>query len=217
MHIVIMGGTFDPIHYGHLRGAEEVRETIKADKVLFIPAAVSPNKTEDEAAPAEDRLEMVRLATKDNPKFEVSDMEIKRGGKSYTIDTLKELQKEHPEGTLLTLVIGSDSYNDIMTWHEYASIFSYASIVILPRPRHVPKKIEKFLPVELAQEFWYDEGKSAYKHNDSGNVVFCLDSTTLDISSTAVRALNGVNASIKYMVPPEVEEYIRTKGLYKKK
>jgi len=213
MHIAIIGGTFNPIHYGHLRIAEEVREAFSLDKVLFIPTSQPPHKDNGSLIPPDDRLEMVRLATSSNPFFEVSDMEIKRGGRSYSVETLRALRKEGP-GFEWSFIVGTDSFNDITTWREYEELFRLTNFVVVPRPGHPVKKIGEVLPVELARGFWYDRNKGVY-FNPSGRFVAYLETTRLDISASAIRRMVKEGGSIRYLLPQDVEEYIKREGLYK--
>lgn len=213
MHIAIIGGTFNPIHYGHLRIAEEVREALSLDNVLFIPTFQPPHKDDGSIIPPEHRLEMVRLATRRNPFFEVSDMEIKRRGRSYSVETLRALRKENP-GFEWSFIIGTDSFNDIATWCEYEELFRLTNFVVVPRPGHPVKKIEEVLSVELTRGFWYDRNKGVYL-NPSGRFVAYLETTRLDISASVIRRLVKEGRSIRYLLPQAVEEYIKREGLYR--
>jgi nicotinate-nucleotide adenylyltransferase len=212
MHIAIIGGTFDPIHYGHLRVAEEVGEALDLVRVLFIPACLPPHKEDEEVTDAKVRLEMAKLAVMDNTHFEVSDMEIKRGGRSYTIDTLRELKKGSQGDFRTTVIVGS--FNEITTWYQYDQLFTLTDFVVVPRPGYPEKKIEEVLPVELARKFWYDDKKKVYI-NSYGHRVAWLDTTLLDISSSEIRRRVKAGMSVRYLMPPLVEEYIEKKGIYK--
>lgn len=213
MHIAIIGGTFNPIHYGHLRIAEEVREALSLDKVLFIPTSQPPHKDDGSLIPPEHRLEMVRLSTSDNPFFEVSNIEIKRGGRSYSVETLRALRKENP-GFEWSFIVGTDSFNDITTWREYEELFRLTNFVVVSRPGHPIKKIGEVLPIELARGFWYDESKGVYL-NPAGRFVAYLETTCLDISASAIRRMVKEGSSIRYLLPPGVEEYIQRERLYR--
>ncbi len=129
----ILGGTFNPIHYGHLAAAEEVRDRLKLDRILFIPSYLPPHKLEENVPSAVQRMEMVRLATEGNPSFEPSDIEIKRGGRSYTIDTIEALRQAYP-GTELYFITGLDSFLEIQTWHEWERLLTLCCFVVLSRP-----------------------------------------------------------------------------------
>jgi nicotinate-nucleotide adenylyltransferase len=215
MRIGILGGTFNPIHYGHLRIAEEAREALSLSRVLFMPTSVTPHKTDGAAAPGPERLEMVRLATTDNPGFEPSEVEIKRGGTSYTVDTARGLAGHYPEGTRLSLIVGNDAFNDIASWREHETLITLVDFIVVPRPGHPPKKPAEALPVELARRFWYDSDSGAYM-NAWGRSVVYLDTTLIAISSSDIRRRIGEGLSIRYLTPPAVRDYIVTRGLYGK-
>lgn len=214
MHIAVFGGTFNPIHLGHLRIAEEVRERLSPDKVLFIPAFTPPHKTDETLPPPDKRLEMTRLAVEDNPDFGVSDMEIARKGVSYTIDTVRELKRGKP-GLLISLIVGSDSFNAITTWHDFDGLIKEASFVVVPRPGHALKGPDEALPVELAGKFWYDANKGVYT-SSLGTSVTCLDTTLMAISSSDIRKRISEGRSVRYLVPKRVADFIAKQGLYKK-
>lgn len=212
MKKAIYGGTFDPIHYGHLRVAEEVRERTGADRVVFVPAFVNPLKEDEFSTPAGTRMELVRLAIEGNPGFEMSDIEIARGGTSYTVDTLRALKTAGDDE--LSLIIGSDSFNDIRLWCEYEEIIRLASLVVVPRPGYPAKKLGEALPVELARKFWYDSDKGNYASSFETTVTY-IDTTLMYVSSTEIRRMVSEGRSIRYLVPEPVRAYIEEMGLYR--
>jgi nicotinate-nucleotide adenylyltransferase len=214
MHIAIFGGTFNPIHLGHLRIAEEVRERLSPDKVLFVPAFIPPHKADDAAAPATRRLEMVRLAVAGNTAFEASDIELRRSGVSYTIDTVRELKATNA-GLLISLIVGSDSFNSITTWRDFDGLIKEANFVVVPRPGNVVLQPSEALPVELAGKFWYDTVKHAYC-NQYGTGVTYLETTLMAISSSDIRKRFKEGRSARYLLPDNVLEFILSCGLYKK-
>jgi len=213
MRIAIIGGTFNPIHYGHLRSSEEVREALSLERVLFVPAYKPPHKKDGSFITSEHRLEMVRLAVEDSCFFEASDIEIKRGGPSYSITTLRELHKRQP-GVEIYFVIGADAFNEITTWYEYENLFKLSNFVVIPRPGYTVKKVEEILPVALADQFCYD-GQSGTYVNKYGTSIMYLATTMLAISASDIREMAMEDKSLKYLLPPQVEEYIRSKGLYR--
>lgn len=213
--IAIFGGTFNPIHLGHLRVAEEVRETLGLDKVVFVPAYIPPHKVEDALMPASMRTEMIRLAISGNPGFELSDIEIKRGGRSFTIDTVRELKSKDPDLSV-SLIIGNDSFNDITTWCEYEDLFRLASFIVVHRPGYAIKKPAEVLPVELARKFWYDSDSERFV-NSYGTTITYVPTTLYEISSSDIRRKAACGLSIRYLVPEALERYIIEKGLYRKK
>lgn len=211
MRVAVFGGTFNPVHYGHLRLAEEVREASSLDRVVFMPTCITPHKLKESLTPASIRFEMVKLAIEDNPGFSVSDLEIRREGRSFTIDTVKELGKD---GTSVSLIVGSDSFNDITSWYEYKELFHLASFVIVPRPGYPFRKPEEVLPVELAGEFCYDVEAGSHV-NSGGNSITYLETTPIDISSSDIRERVRKRQSVRYLLPDRVIEFIQKEGLYK--
>jgi len=215
MHIAVIGGTFDPIHYGHLRVAEEVREDFGLDRVIFMPAAIPPHKPDEGTTPPELRVEMVRLAIADNPGFEVSSIEVERGGKSYTIDTVKEIKKGGEKDLVISLIMGSDSFNDITSWMDYRELLELANIIVVPRPGYAAEKLAEALPVDLARKFRYDSATESYI-NSAGRSVTYLETARFDISSSDIRRRVREGMSVRYLLPPQVADHIAKHGLYKK-
>ncbi|HCY19123.1 MAG TPA: nicotinate-nicotinamide nucleotide adenylyltransferase [Deltaproteobacteria bacterium] len=213
MRIAIMGGTFNPIHIGHLRIAEEVREAFKIDKVLLIPTYQPPHKDNGSLISAQHRLEMVRIAVRDNPFFEASDIEIKRGGRSYSVVTLRTLHEMHP-GTEISFIVGTDSFNDITTWCEYEELFKVTNFIVIPRQGYPVKKIGEVLPVELARKFWYDAERGVYANN-YGTFVTYMETTLFGISASKIRATIKEGGSVRYILPKGVEDYIIKNSLYR--
>lgn len=213
MHIGIMGGTFNPIHIGHIRIAEEVRETFGLDKVFFIPTYTPPHKENGSLISSEHRFEMVKLAIQDNPSFEASDIEIKRGGRSYSVDTLRELHKKHPK-TDFSFIVGTDSFNDITTWCKYEELFKLTNFIVIPRPDYPVKKIGEVLPVELARKFRYDAERAVYA-NEHGKFVAYIETTLFGISASGIRNMVKEGKSTRYILPKGVEDYIAKNRLYR--
>ncbi|MDT8317739.1 MAG: nicotinate-nucleotide adenylyltransferase [bacterium] len=218
MRIGILGGTFNPVHSGHLRIAEEAREAISLDKIIFIPCYIPPHKDEEGMASADARMHMLELAVRDNPFFETSDMELKRGGKSYSIETLTRLRDDYGESAQLLFIIGMDSYREIGIWKNYAELFYIADFAVVRRPLASDEKKElspvKLLPVDIRDEFCYDPHKRIAAHR-SGRLTYFLETTMLDISSTRLRDCLARGRSVKYLMPAEVEEFIKEKVIYK--
>jgi nicotinate-nucleotide adenylyltransferase len=214
MRVGLFGGTFNPIHLGHLRGAEEIRETFDLEKVIFIPAAIPPHKGMGGMMDASHRLEMVRLAVSTNPYFSVSDIELERSGKSYSIDTIRHFRKIH-QGPLF-FVLGRDAFLEIETWKEFKTLFSLCHFIVMARPGSQEKGHGSALPGGLTPYFKYHPAAEAWVHA-SGNNLSLKEITFLDISSTKVRLLMERGESIRYLIPPEVETYIQKKGLYRRR
>jgi nicotinate-nucleotide adenylyltransferase len=213
MRTGILGGTFNPIHQAHLRIAEEVREACALDQVLFIPAAIPPHKPV-QAAPFADRLAMVQAAIADHPDFRASDLEARRSGKSFSVDTLELLHQADPGGERF-FIVGLDSFRDIATWKDYARIFTLAHLVVTARPGvDLPDPLAA-LPVAVRNDFCYDDQLKKLRHR-CGNAVIFLEETRLDISSTLIRRKVADGASIRYLVPPAVAAYIAAHDLYRR-
>jgi nicotinate-nucleotide adenylyltransferase len=213
MKIGLFGGTFDPIHWGHLRSAEEVCETFALGRVYFIPAAVPPHKRGQTTTPASDRLRMVRLAVAKNPRFEVSTAEICRSGVSYSIDTIREFAARKSPGDSLYFIIGFDAFREIGTWKDFAAIFPLCNFIVTSRPGSKEKDPFKGTGVAVKKLFCYDFKGKSYRH-ESGTRVFFDELTDIAISASEIRALVKQGKSIRYLVPPEVENYIKRRGLY---
>jgi nicotinate-nucleotide adenylyltransferase len=195
----VSGGTFDPIHYGHLILAEGIREEFKLDKVLFIPAGTPPHKKDSRVTPAEDRYSMVSLAISSNACFQASRMEIEREGYTYTIDTLKHLQRIYGEGTEIFFIIGADVVFDLLTWRDFEEVFRMCRFVAAVRPGFAK---ERFL-----ERITYL--KTRYKAE-----IHVADIPLIDISSTRIRERLAAGQSVRYLVPEEVERYIKDNRLY---
>src|SRR5215470_5358451 len=204
--IGIFGGTFDPIHIGHLRCAEEAREQLRLDEVLFIPAADPPHKAR-RITPAVHRLAMVRRAIAGYAPFRASTIEIDRGGRSYTVDTLRALRAELPSGTALTLLLGLDAFREIGTWKEYRALFGLADVAVWTRPPHRIGSALALLPVAARADFCYGPNQTRLRHR-TGNQIRFLTVTALDVSASAIRLRLRRGRSIRYLVPSPVERYL---------
>jgi nicotinate-nucleotide adenylyltransferase len=209
----ILGGTFNPIHLAHLRIAEEVQQTCVLDRVLFIPAAEPPHKDIAGAVSFTQRLAMVEAAINNHPQFQSSDLEIRRSGKSFSVDTLEILRREDPQGEFY-FIIGMDSYRDISSWKDFARIFSLSHLVIATRPDVLVRDPLDPLPVAMRKSFCYDDETGRILHNSGHELIFTKQ-THLDISSTRIRCLRAAGQSIRHLVPSAVADYIEEHGLYR--
>ena len=198
MKIGIMGGTFDPIHLGHLATAEAVREIFSLDEILFIPAARPPHKLAKKVTEEKHRLAMTLLATHSNKFFKVSDMELKRTGLSYTLDTMEELHKIFGSTTELFFIIGADSLADLSKWHEAKKLVENCHFIATTR-----QGVE--IDFSAVKNFF---GAAAIEH------IHRVTTPGLEISSTDIREKVKLGRSIKYLVPEAVEEYILREELY---
>lgn len=217
----LMGGSYNPVHIGHLRAAEVVRELLSLEKVVFIPASVNPLKEGEPTCDAEHRLRMLELATEDNPFFEISDTEIKRGGNSYTIDTLRYFSEKYPKDSHY-FIMGSELFTDISTWKDYRELFNYSNFIVVRRPGFSSEDSSGLIPLELSQDFRYlkehskNEEITLYEHRSS-HLVYFVTIQGFELSSTMIRELVEKGSSIKYLVPGKLEEYILSKGIYRRK
>ncbi|MDH3972881.1 MAG: nicotinate-nucleotide adenylyltransferase [Deltaproteobacteria bacterium] len=219
LRVGILGGTFNPVHYGHLRLAEEALEEMRLDKVIFMPCYLPPHKVEDAVLSADARLRMVELAIEGNSHFEISAMELKRGGKSYSVDTIRQLKNLYGDFYELFFIIGMDSYVDIGSWKDYAELFAMTDLVVARRPGGLldtgGKSPVELLPVDIRDEFCYDAARNIVVHT-SGKVAYFLESTMLDISSTKLRKQVFEGKSLRYLVPANVESFIKERSLYRR-
>ncbi len=212
MRVGLFGGSFNPIHLGHLRAAEEVREAMQLDLVYFIPAASPPHKSADGLAAADHRLRMVQLATKGNRHFMVSDTEIRRGGQSYTVDTIRHFRATLRAQAVLFLMMGTDSFVELDTWKEAGEIAATCSIIVHTR---APVIEAQRSPATLAtvQRFGYI-AKSGYYVHPSGQTLNFISTTFLPISASSIRAKLQAQQSARYLVPADVLDYIQRHALY---
>jgi nicotinate-nucleotide adenylyltransferase len=206
--IGIFGGTFDPVHFGHLRAAVEAREKLAVADFRLLPAGQPPHREPPVASP-EQRLEMLRLAIAGCPDVRVDDREVRRAGYSYMSDTLAEIRGEAGDAPLL-LLIGQDAANALDTWHEWRRLFDLAHLVVMRRPdAHFQCAGE--LRGEIERRRIRDP---AALHGRPAGDVLSLEITQLDISSTDIRARLASSRSPRFLLPDPVLDYIRSQGLY---
>jgi nicotinate-nucleotide adenylyltransferase len=210
----LFGGTFNPIHLGHLRAAVEVREAFDLDRLLLIPSAQPPHKVADHVANAEDRLEMVRLAIQGEPSLEASDVELARPGLSYTIETLGYFQDRFGPESDVRFIVGQDAFSEITTWKSYLSLFVAAHFIVMTRPGSKLHSLEDFIHTQISAEYQYDPSSNLYSH-PRWRTIFCLNITHLDISATQIREYIRQGRSIRFLVPDAVQGFISNKGLYR--
>jgi nicotinate-nucleotide adenylyltransferase len=197
-----MGGTFDPIHIGHLVAGEEARYQFGLDRILFVPSARPPHKTERHNTPTADRLRMAELAVLGNDRLGVSDIEARREGLSYTIDTLRSLHAMHGAATELYFITGADAILEILTWKDPAELLAEAYFIAATRPGYPLEKLQEALPRLNSQ------GEA------TGSRVFTLEVPALAISSTDIRARVAEGRPFRYLVPDPVWSYITENRLY---
>ncbi|MEM8600407.1 MAG: nicotinate (nicotinamide) nucleotide adenylyltransferase [Bacteroidota bacterium] len=193
----LFGGTFNPPHIAHLAVAEALGEALDLEQVLWMPAATSPFKRDDPATvPAQHRLAMVQLATAGNPRFAVSDLEVRRAGVSYTVDTVEAIRGANPEQTLV-LLLGGDSLASITRWHRWEDLVAQVPLAVYRRPDDGLGEELRELPTAVRTR------------------VTVVDAPRLDLSSTQLRKSVAEGRSIRYLVPEALRKYIDKHGLYK--
>ena len=203
MRIGVFGGTFDPVHVGHLILAERCRESARLDQVLFVPSAVPPHKKTHVLTPFAQRVEMLTLAISGHPPFRIDELENERSGPSYTVDTLTQLQAQRP-GDEFCFILGSDSLHDFPTWRQPARILELATLLVIVRSDW--------------PAFAVDELRKAVKLPDDFRLRYeVVEAPLIDISSREIRQRIAASQSVRYMIPRAVEAYIEDKGLYKAK
>lgn len=212
--IGVLGGTFDPIHFAHLRLAQEVAAAIGLERVRFIPAGTPAHRSMP-AVTARHRREMVRIAIEGNPLFELDERELHRDGPSYSFDTLSGLRAELGKRPLC-LLLGADAFAALATWHRWEELFGLAHLVVAHRPGHALDALQATLPevlrTVLGRRLVPDAG--ALRRAPAGSVLM-QETTGLDISATRIRALCGAGLSARYLLPDRVLEYIEHNHLYK--
>jgi nicotinate-nucleotide adenylyltransferase len=207
----ILGGTFNPPHLGHLRLAEEVASLHRLDRVVLIPALIPPHKDSEDIASASDRLEMTRLACRDNPRLEVSDLEIQAQGPSYTVRTLETWAQRHASRPYF--IMGTDSLGEITSWKDYERLFSLSHFIVVTRPgtpfddawSRIPQAVHARFSVRGDRLVHADDNLEIVKSQVKG----------LDISSTSIRSLARAGQSIRYLVRETVRSYITRHHLYR--
>ncbi len=213
MRLGLFGGTFNPIHHGHLRAGLEIQEHFNLDRVLYLPAAIPPHKTSREILSFAHRLKMVRLAVAGQPRLKASDAEIKRRGKSYSIQTVRHFHRTFPQGVELFFILGLDAFLEISSWKDYLQLFELCHFIILDRQGVSRRRLPEFLNREIFPGFVPYPREHRFLH-PAGFSVHWAPITRLDISSTFIRGLCRQGKSITYLLPEAVEEYILQKRLY---
>ncbi len=205
--IALYGGSFDPVHIGHLRIAEDIREEYNFSKIVFIPAYHSPLKPGSRAS-AKDRIKMLKIGIKDNPYFEIDDIEIKRGGKSFTIDTVQYYKKKLNYNPVF--ILGTDAFLSLHKWKKPKTLLKNTNFLVVGRGRDHFYNIKDYI-----QEYFPNIELTTRKDiNPQKAKVYFFDARRLDISSTEIRDRIQNKKSIKYLVIPEIEDYIIKNKLY---
>lgn len=210
----VFGGTFNPIHTGHLRAAEEVCDALGLHRMVFVPSADPPLKRSqgEVIAPAEERLSWVQLATADNPRFEVDPIELGREGPSYTIDTLRALcGRLGAEPPVFT--IGQDAFAELPLWREPRTLLTLCHFAVMTRPPYAQGSLQEWMPDVLAEDFTW-AGDEEARHRTAGTWVRRVRISALEISATDVRRRVREGRSVRYLLPEPVREAVQASGIY---
>ena len=197
--IGVFGGSFDPVHMGHLTIAQDAVEQLELDRLIFIPAAVPPHKQNQVLADGRHRLEMLQLATESNLSFEVSDLELRRGGVSYTFETMQQVRADHP-GAELFFIVGLDSLTILHSWRNVEQLLEMCTIVPFARGGEDPARVAE--KIQLSKDWKKQLLERLIRIHE------------VEISASEIRMRLAEGLSIRYLVPPEVEMYIAEHGLY---
>lgn len=218
--IGLFGGTFNPIHIGHVQVIREVKEGFDLDKIFIIPSALPPHKETAGIIDALHRIEMIRLAFSNDPDFVVSDVELKRSGFSYTIDTVRHFKSILPENTELYFIVGLDAFLEVDTWKSYKVLFLLIPFIVMSRTATGQsdtvlqwKNLGSYIKSRISGRYKHSASRSCYIH-DVKQPVFLFEVTPVEISSTEIRERIRKGRTIKSLVPEIVEDFIKTKGLY---
>ena len=213
--IGLFGGSFNPVHIGHLRAAEEIKEKLSLDRIVFVPARIHPLKKISDLASADKRLQMLKIAVSDNPAFQVSDIELKREGPSYTIDTLKQLSKKYGKNNMF-FILGIENLKRIDEWKDYKSLFKYSNFAVIRRPGYKVGDYKSAFPKQLKNMFKRTDAAediTIYQGRNRSKLIF-LKISGIRISSSRVRNLLKNNKSANYFIPPRLNSYIKKNKLY---
>jgi nicotinate-nucleotide adenylyltransferase len=211
----IFGGTFDPIHYGHLRIAEEISEMAGLAEMCFVPAAI-PRLRAAPVAPAEHRVAMIRLAIEGNSRFSLDVRETRRGGITYSVDTLAEMKRELGDEAILCFMLGADAFSKLARWKNWRELFGLCHFIVAARPGHPLLEDTHALPDELRRECqsrWVSNPRDLIRVPNG--LVFLAPTTLLDISATNIRARISLGKSARYLLPDPTLNYISENQLYR--
>lgn len=210
VRVGVLGGTFDPIHRGHLAAARAATDALHLDQVRFIPSARPPHRPDEPQVSAADRREMVARAVADEPSWQVSDLELRRDGPSYTLDTLHALHAEGLAPSQIFFLIGADAFAEIATWHRYPAMLDAAHFVVMTRPGFSLDALRARVPARVSQAL-----RPAEDADTTHPSIILVAAETPDVSSTEVRRRLRAGESISECVPEAVAAYIRDRKLYR--
>lgn len=211
--IGLFGGAFNPIHFGHLRAGLEILEAFSLNRLLIIPTAVPPHKETRNLLPFAHRLKMIRLAIAGSPFLQVSDVEKKREGKSYSIQTVRFFRKTLDPGSELFFILGIDAFLEIESWRSYRNLFKLCHFVVMDRPGYGRDHLKTFILEKISPDVLCFPEENRFLHPD-GRSIYLFPVTLMDISSTRIRRLRQNNQTIHYLLPEKVEDYIVERKFY---
>ena len=215
--IGLFGGTFNPIHLGHLRAAEEVREALGLDRISFIPSRIPPHKQRGEINPiasADQRLDWVERAVAVHENFSIDRIEIDREGPSYLVDTLTAVRERDPDAVAPVFIVGEDAFAEMGEWREPERIFTLADFAVMTRPPGQLSNLEERMPTIVKGAFGFEENGRKARHTRAGTQIDLVPITALDISSSKIREACREERSIQFLVPESVREAIEKSGEY---
>jgi nicotinate-nucleotide adenylyltransferase len=211
----LLGGTFDPIHFGHLRGAEEMIEIFNLNRIIFVPSSRPPHKLEAEITSFNHREQMIRLAIEENVNFSFSEVENLRAGKSYSVETVEYILNRYMEDLELYFIVGQDAFQAVITWKDWEKLLLLCNFAVMTRPGYNDMRLENILPKEFAAKFYYDKNIDGFT-GPTGHTIYFRHTTFLDISSSRMREMVKSGKSIRYLTPNRVRQYIIKNSLYQK-
>ncbi|MGA8020082.1 MAG: nicotinate-nucleotide adenylyltransferase [Desulfobacterales bacterium] len=220
MHIGLFGGTFNPVHIGHLRAALEVMEKFPLDECYLVPSATPPHKAAGNLVDANIRYDMIHRAVAGQAGLKVSDIELKRAGPSYTVDTIRLFRATLPKSDRLYLIVGLDAFLELDTWKSYRTLLKSVAFIVMSRPeRGLERSSERwrtlndFLCHVISEEYTGSEQRSVFSHPQL-MPIHVINVTLLDISSSKIRKLIRSGCSVRYLLPAEVLDIVHSRGLY---
>ncbi|MCG6893330.1 MAG: nicotinate-nucleotide adenylyltransferase [Desulfobacteraceae bacterium] len=219
--IGLFGGTFNPVHQGHLLAADSVRDAFGLSSVILIPAAVPPHKASSELAEAQDRRRLLELAVRGHKGLEVCPIELNRSGPSYTIDTVRELQRHRFRSVEMMFIVGADAFLEIDTWKSFSELLRLVPFIVISRPEKrlasegsLQDAVDRFLRSRVSKRCQYEAGRNRF-FCPGMQFVYPYAFSALDVSATQIRNRIRKGRSLSGLVPPLVEACIREKGLYR--
>ena len=215
--IGLFGGTFNPIHLGHLRAAEEVREALALECVLFIPSAIPPHKKpdpEDPIASKEERLDWVERATREHKAFSIDRIEIDREGRSFLVDTLRTIREREAGRRRTVFILGEDAFAEMGEWRDPEALFALTDLAVMTRPPGQLSSLADRIPRAMKDAFEFDDGGQRAEHRQAGTRIELVPISALEISSSTIRERCREGRSIRFLVPETIRERIETSGRY---